>query len=164
MLTQIAHERVGPGRSSFAFFFEPVLPMFSTLYWKSMGGEWPVYSPVEEVLGPDFESSDAATEDGTFLPGVLVPKFQNRIIEDWISLIGMPEAPTNELLCKSDPLRDRQTRERFIRVALENIDGAFWFFFAHEEELIDTIRKHVQQLGSPFTAEPVDFECFLRDW
>ena len=161
-LTQIAHERVGPGRSSFAFFFEPLLPMFSTLYWKSTGGEWPVYSPVEDVLGADYESPDAATEDGTFLPGVLIPKFQNRIIEDWLSLLGMPEAPTNELLCKSDPLCDRQIRERYVRVALQNIDGAFWYFFAHEHDLIDKVTSHVQQLGSPFTADPVDFDWFLR--
>lgn len=150
------------GRSRFAHFFEPILPLMRDLSWLAQG--W-VSSPFvglifepggEEML--DSHQVDHPRFDGTnaalFRQGTL-PALANWLRDDWIDLLGFVPGPAEAGEGRiADELFDAAARgdgeyyeaiERLVALCFSCVDGFSWEVYG-QDQAVTAVFEHLAHM------------------
>jgi hypothetical protein len=159
------------GRSRFAHFFEPMLPLMNELHWLALGGDSSpfvdlIYEPGgEELLDsyyidhPRFDNTSASL----FRPGVL-PALADWLRDDWINLLGFVADPSTagEIADRLFDAWDASNRgnekyysaiERTMELCLFCVDGFSWEAYGKDQAAVARALERLRQIEGVILSE-----------
>ena len=139
-----------PDARPFEIFFHPILSALARFHW--------VYTddlPFQNEPGDDaFGDLCEQWLTGYFPPDTLLPRYAHHVINDWFDLFGLIQPPTPDIQRR---LRRGRPNYKWISGVVDlcifNVDGAYWEFYARDDQLLDAVAGNVSQLSGVITAE-----------
>ena len=165
------------GKPAFRELFSPIFPALVGLTWVTepdafrLPLEWLDESSYDEAAerftsGPcaEFERnvpllSYGRGQYGRCSTADIFAAYAGIVNEDWNAIFGL-RAPVDvavDWLKGYFDATDRVAHVAKAHVCFFNVDGAFWEFYAHDEELIRSVRRHLETLDVSVQ------DCVLRD-
>ncbi len=147
---RVVRNRAVPSEEvDFLALFGAVVPEVANLYWVIDGMTSPFISLFYEDWEDEIEPFVVPGEDELYRPGVLTQFAAAIKVNDWMKLIGFTATSDQEAQNRARELSHRSCVRDSTEVAIFNIDGGFWEFFASGQHLTEMLLQNPRAQCEP---------------
>lgn len=144
----------GAGKPSdarpFEVFFHPILSALARFHWVYTDDLPFQNEPGNHAFGDLCERWLA----GYFPPDTLLPRYAHHVTNDWFDLFGVLQPPTPDIQRRLRSVRTNSTWiSGVVDLCIFNVDGAYWEFYARDNQMLETVAGNVAQLNGVDIAE-----------